>query len=314
MPIRVVVALVWLFAAVAEARQDSTITVTLLGTGNPRPTPTRSGPATLIEAGDERILIDAGRGTATRLFEIGSASLLSGVTAVLLTHLHSDHVVGLPDVWLTGWLFGRREALQVYGPHGTETHARGLELAYGFDVRLRASDEGLPAAGARLQARDVSPGVVFSRNGVRIIAFEVDHRPVEPAYGFRIEYRKRSVVLSGDTRFTDKVIDASRGADVIIHEVVSPAVERRRAKVQDPAAIERIIQRHTTPEEAGRIFDAVKPRLAVYSHIVPSPASAGDLIAPTRRTYKGPLEVGYDLMQIAVGDRVVVSRRAVLPE
>ena len=113
------------------------IVITLLGTGNPRPTLERFGPAILVEAGQEKILIDAGRGSTIRLFECGSARLLSGITAVLLTHLHSDHVVGLPDVWLTGWIFGRTSALEIYGPAGTTALAGGLQQAYAFDVRTR---------------------------------------------------------------------------------------------------------------------------------------------------------------------------------
>lgn len=285
------------------------IVITLLGTGNPRPTLERFGPAILVEAGQEKILIDAGRGSTIRLFECGNARLLSGITAVLLTHLHSDHVVGLPDVWLTGWIFGRTSALEIYGPAGTTALAGGLQQAYAFDVRTRRDvDERLSAGGVVMRPRDVAPGPVYSRGGVRVTAFAVDHRPLAPAYGYRIEYAGRVVVFSGDTRYAPSVIDAARGADVLVHEVVSPEVERRRTQV-DATATERIIAHHTTPEDAGRVFAAAKPRLAVYSHIVPSPATADDLVGPTRRTYDGPLEVGYDLMQIVVGDQISVGRR-----
>jgi ribonuclease Z len=122
------------------------------------------------------------------------------------------------------------------------------------------------------------------------------------------------VVFSGDTRYSEAVVAAARGADVLVHEVISPDVERRRAKVKDPAAVERIIAHHTTPEEAGRIFAAAGPRLAVYSHIVPSPATARDLVEPTRRAWRGALEVGYDRMQITIGSRIEVRRRARVPE
>jgi ribonuclease Z len=285
--------------------------VTLLGTGNPRPAPDRFGPSILVEAGSERLLVDAGRGNTIRLFEIGGGAMLSGITGVLLTHLHSDHVVGLPDLWLTGWIFGRPTPLQVLGPPGTNELGAGLERAYAFDVRMRRDvDERLSPDGVKLEAREVQPGEVLERNGVRVTAFAVDHAPVVPAYGYRVDYRQRSVVFSGDTRYSDAVIAASRGADVLIHEVVSPEVERARTQVKDLATVERIIAHHTTPEEAGRIFTAASPRLAVYSHIVPSPATATDLIGPTRRTWKGPLEVGEDLMRISIGDRVTVDRRA----
>jgi ribonuclease Z len=293
-----------------QSQSDPAIVITLLGTGNPRPTLDRFGPSTLIEAGAERLLIDAGRGAPIRLFEIGAAPMLSGLTAVLLTHLHSDHVVGLPDVWLTGWMFGRRTPLEVIGPAGTVDLGNGLVRAYAFDVRMRRDvDERLPAAGAELRPRDVVPGVVLERGGVKVTASPVDHGPVVPSFGYRVDHAGRSVVVSGDTRYIESLITAARGADVIVHEVVSPDVERRRAQVS-PKTIEGIIARHTPPEDAGRIFAAVKPRLAVYSHIVPSPATAEDLVGPTRRAWDGPLEVGYDLMQISVGARVVVTRRA----
>jgi ribonuclease Z len=296
-------------------RQDQpTMVVTLLGTGNPRPTPDRFGPGILVEAGSERLLVDAGRGGTIRLFEIGRAPLLSGITAVLLTHLHSDHVVGLPDLWLTGWMFGRAVPLQVIGPKGTADLVSGLKSAYAFDVRMRRDvDERLPAPGVEMSGRDGRPGIVLERGGVKVTAFAVDHGPVAPAFGYRVDFAGRSAVFSGDTRYLGAIADAARGADVIVHEVVSPEAERRRAQVA-PGTIERIIARHTTPEQAGRIFASAKPRLAVYSHIVPSPATAEDLVGPTRRTWSGPLEVGYDLMQISIGERVTVTRRARLPE
>ena len=300
-----------LLSAQPEKASRPDIIVTLLGTGNPRPAPDRFGPSILVEAGSERLLVDAGRGNTIRLFEIGGGALLSGVTAVLLTHLHSDHVVGLPDLWLTGWIFGRAAPLEVAGPPGTAELGAGLERAYAFDVRMRRDvDERLAPEGVKLAVREVQPGVVLDRQGVRVTAFAVDHAPVTPAYGYRIDHRGRSVVFSGDTRYSDAVIAAARGADVLIHEVLSPEVERARTQVKDPAAVERIIAHHTTPEDAGRIFTAASPRLAVYSHIVPSPATADDLIGPTRRTWKGPLEVGEDLMRISIGDRVTVDRRA----
>lgn len=300
-------ALCWMGQGTAPT--PAVMTVTLLGTGNPRPSLERFGPSSLVEAGGERLLIDVGRGNTIRLFETGGADALTGITAVLLTHLHSDHVVGLPDLWLTGWLFGRRTPLEVVGPSGTTDLVRGLERAFAFDVRMRRDvDERLPAQGVAIRPRDAGPGIVLDRAGVRVTAFAVDHSPVTPAYGYRVDWRGRSVVFSGDTRYSEAVIEAARHADVIIHEVISPEVERRRAALADPETIERVIARHTTPEEAGRIFSAVRPRLAVYSHIVPSPTTPADLVAPTRRTYDGPLEVGEDLLRISIGERVTVER------
>src|SRR5271169_6042322 len=148
------------------------IRVTLLGTGNPRPSMTRFGPSILVEAGTARILVDAGRGATQRLFAIGGRDLLSGIDLVLLTHLHSDHVVGLPDLWLTGWLFGRAKAFAVRGPEGTAAMMAYLEKAFEFDLKVRRDvDERLPGSGVAVDARDVPVDVAFEVSGVKITPF-----------------------------------------------------------------------------------------------------------------------------------------------
>lgn len=216
--------LVLLFAAIAFAApaggaraEEPAITVTLLGTGSPVPRVDRAGPATLVEAGGERLLFDCGRGAAQRLWQ--RQVPLSAITGVFLTHLHSDHVVGLPDLWLTGWLptpyGGRARPLALWGPRGTRNLAAGLREAYAADVRIRHEGEGLPLAGVVLTATDVAPGVVFERGGVRVTAFAVDHGPrIKPAFGYRIDYDGHAVVISGDTHGNDNLVRHARGADV----------------------------------------------------------------------------------------------------
>jgi ribonuclease Z len=281
--------------------------VTLLGTGNPRPSIDRFGPAILVEAGGTRLLFDCGRGTTQRLFQIEGAPLLRSIDAVFLTHLHSDHVVGLPDLWLTGWLFGRHWPLALFGPKGTAEMAAHLTAAFDFDLKMRQQDEGLPPNGSRLKSKDGSPGLLFQKDGLSVVAFAVDHGPVRPAFGYRIDFAGRTVVLSGDTRPTDAVAAQAKGADLLVHEVIAPDAERRLAALDDPKAIEKILARHATPEDCGRLFAKARPRLAVYSHIVPSPATDADLIPPTRKFYDGPLEVGHDLMAITLGAKIEVT-------
>ena len=162
-----------------------------------------------------------------------------------------------------------------------------------------------------IAAKDLAPEAVVEVGGVRITAFAVDDGPVKPAYGYRIDYAGKSVVLSGDTRYSENLIAHAKGCDVLIHEVVAVDVDRRLSLARDPAVTQRIIDHHTTPEDAGRVFAAVKPRLAVYSHIVPSPTTAKDLEGPTRKSYAGPLVVGEDLMVITVGATVDVGKRPV---
>lgn len=288
------------------------IKVTLLGTGHPFPSIERFGPGTLIEAGGEKLLIDCGRGVAQRLWQLGIP--LSAPTAVFLTHLHSDHTVGLPDLWLTGWLpppFGRRtDPFRIWGPPGTKEMMSFLEKAYQWDIRVRSEDEKLPPAGIRVIAEDIAEGVVYERNGVKVTAFEVDHGPaIKPAFGYRVDYGGRSVVISGDTRPCENLIRFSQGADVLVHEVAAAKDELLRRS----EAARRIIAHHTLPGEAGTVFSRVKPRLAVYSHIVLLTTEPGisaptipDLIEQTRRTYPGPLEVGEDLMSIDIGETIEV--------
>ena len=282
------------------------ITVTLLGTGNPRPA-VRGGPAILVEGSGRALLFDAGRGAEEALFARG---LAGKVDVLFLTHLHSDHTVGIPDVWLTGWLFGRSVPLRILGPSGTERLCRGLERAYAFDVHVRRDvDEKLPARGADLEPKEIGDGSIVAEAPLRVTAFLVDHGPVRPALGYRIDAGGHSVVLSGDTRPSGNLVKFARGADVLVHEVIAPDAERGGAAAAfSREQRERIIAHHTTPEQAGEIFAKVQPKLAVYSHVVPSFATAADLVAPTRKAYSGPLEVGEDGMTIEIGDTIRVIR------
>jgi ribonuclease Z len=153
-------------------------------------------------------------------------------------------------------------------------------------------------------------GVVFNTNGLKIIAFEVDHGEViKPAYGYRIEYGARAAVVSGDTRYNENVVKYGAGADLLIHEVAIA-----RPELLSEAYVQRIMAHHTSAREAGSIFARTKPKLAAYTHLVflaseqVSPASVDDVIAETRLTYAGPLEVGEDLMSFDIGDAVHVRR------
>ena len=191
---------------------------------------------------------------------------------------------------------------------------RGLATPFAWDLDRRSRGEGIPVAGASFDAHDVQPGVVFERNGVRVTAFTVDHGGLlQPAYGYRVDYRGRSVVVSGDTRPIESLITASAGVDVLVHEVIAAPA----ALLEKSATARRIVGFHTLPEDAGRIFARVRPRLAVYSHVVllttdpafPQP-SATELVPRTRSTYDGPLEVGEDLMAIDIGREIRVRRGA----
>jgi ribonuclease Z len=291
------------------------IKVTLLGTGSPIPLMDRFGPSILVEAGGEKLLFDVGRGASLRLWQSGVP--LRDFAGVFFTHLHSDHVSGFPDLWLTGMLpnksFAHRtQPMHVYGPTGTTAMMKHLAEAYEADIRIRQADEGVPGAASVIVAKDIAEGVVFDQDGVKVTAFDVDHGDlIKPAFGYRIDYAGHSVVLSGDTRVTENLVRFAKGCDVLFHEVAAARPEL----LQRSVAAQRIIGHHTTPEQAAGVFSRVKPRLAVYTHIVllttdpdiPAPVIA-DVIDATRARYTGAFEVGEDLMTVEVGDKISVRR------
>jgi len=299
----------------AAAQSAHTLQVTLLGTGRPDPVIDRFGPSTLVEAGGERLLFDAGRGVTQRLWQLKIP--LGSVNRLFLTHLHSDHTVGIPDLWLTGWLptpFGRRVApLEVWGPVGTRAMMAGLRQAYAWDISVRGRQEGLPPSGIAVITHEIHQGVVFDQHGVKVTAFTVDHGGLlKPAFGYRVDYAGHSVVLSGDTRYNENLIRFAAGTDVLVHEVAAASPELLATSPTAPTA-RRILSWHSSPEDAGRVFDQVRPKLAVFTHVVllttdasiPPPAVA-DLLARTRTRYKGPLMIGEDLLSIVIGDTVEV--------
>ena len=292
--------LLLLIAPAVSSAQD--ITVTLLGTGAPPAEIDRFGPGTLVEAGGELLLFDVGRGVTQRLSQLKINT--PDLDALFLTHLHADHTVGMPDLWLVSALGNRKPGFRIFGPEGTEPMMLNLRKAFDADSRIAAAAGATPTT-------QIAEGVVYSQNRVTVTAFRVDHAAgPTPAFGYRIDYAGRSVVISGDTRPSDNLVKFAQGADVLIHEVIAaaPGALKASERAKETVGV------HTSPEDAGRIFDRVKPRLAVYTHVslVAGPAGqarlAAEILPRTRATYAGAVEVGEDLMTIVIGDRVEVRR------
>lgn len=280
------------------------IRVTLLGTaGGPPARVNQAGIATLVEAAGDRFLFDAGRGLMDQLVRAGLP--MDAVSKLFLTHLHSDHVIEVPDLMLSPWSSpaARKVPMQVWGPPGTRDMMRHLQEAFKFDIHMRRDvDEKIPShEGIRVIAHDIREGTVYEANGVRITAFLVDHGPVKPAFGFRLDYAGRSVALSGDTRPSDNLVKHCAGVDVLIHEAVD--AEGLRAFNPSEQLLQAILSHHTNPEQAADIFKRTSPRLAVFSHSAGTPA----IVNQTRKFYSGRVEMGEDLMVIDVGDEIVIK-------
>ncbi len=269
--------------------------VVLLGTGTPNPDPERSGPAVAVLCGDAAYLVDCGPGIVRR----AEAARQRGVRGLappklqrlFLSHLHSDHTAGLPDLLLTPWVMGRRTPLEVFGPPGTREMVSHIQAAYREDVRERR--DGLEPAndeGWRTEVKEIGPGPVYRDQHVSVEAFPVQHGSWI-AFGYRFVAPDRSVVISGDTGPCEALAEAARGCDLLVHEVYSS----RGLQTHD-AAWRAYHQRvHTSTRELAALAGTAQPRLLVLYHQLHWGVSDVDLVAEITASYDGPVISGCDL-------------------
>jgi len=287
---------------------DGVLRVTLLGTGIPNAQINAFGTSTLIEAGEERLLIDCGRGTSIRLSQLGLG--VGHVDRVILSHYHSDHYAGLFDLAMTGSIpqkfGGRMGPLHVHGPPGIERIAEGAWIATGPDRDIRVADKEIDPEHMRIIPHRYKEGVVYDRGGLVVRAIEVDHGDhIDIAYGFRVEYRGRVFVHSHDTRYNENLIAQARGADVFVHEVAAARPEVQEAN----PAIKLVMAHHASPAEVGRVFAQTRPKLALLTHLVllkPDPVSITEVMSELAEEYDGTVMVAEDLMSFELGRNISV--------
>lgn len=281
----------------AIAQEFDGLKITLCGTSSPIPAPGRAQACVAVETPEHLYIIDAGSGSAA------TANLsnvpMEKLRGILITHFHSDHISDIGDFNLNSWVAGRPEPLQIIGPTGVERIVDGFNMAYELDRGYRVAHHGAellnPELGT-LQSKTITEGVIVDQDGLRITAFEVSHPPIEPAFGYRLDYGGRSVVISGDSLVTDKIVEISNGADVVLHDAMSlqlvrgaAGMARTTGNTRLATVLQDIQDYHATTDDLNRLSsEAEIGQLALY-HLVPAPRNAMALRAFSNDIPEGAL-------------------------
>jgi ribonuclease Z len=281
----------------AIAQEFDGLKITLCGTSSPIPAPGRAQACVAVETPEHLYIIDAGSGSAA------TANLsnvpMEKLRGILITHFHSDHISDIGDFNLNSWVAGRPEPLQIIGPTGVERIVDGFNMAYELDRGYRVAHHGAellnPELGT-LQSKTIAEGVIVDQDGLRITAFEVSHPPIEPAFGYRLDYGDRSVVISGDSLVTDKIVEISNGADVVLHDAMSlqlvrgaAGMARTTGNTRLATVLQDIQDYHATTDDLNRLSsEAEIGQLALY-HLVPAPRNAMALRAFSNDIPEGAL-------------------------
>lgn len=278
----------------AASHAQDTAVVVLVGTGFPRPDPAASGPATAVVAGSRVFLFDAGPGIQRAL---ATAKLpINGVTALFVTHLHSDHTLGLPDLILDSWVMGRRTPLAIYGPPGISAMTGHIIAAWAEDLRVRT--EGLERetpVTPQVRVHEIAPGVVYDSGGVRVTAVAVPHGTLPHALAYRVDAAGRAIVISGDTRPSPALERMSAGADVLVHEVYASETLKPEPRPGGEEWPQYMRTFHTSDVELGAMAARVRPRVLVLTHTIRMGATDSMILAGVRRGgFTGRVVVGRD--------------------
>jgi ribonuclease BN (tRNA processing enzyme) len=279
------------------AGDSSATRVVVLGSGTPIPDPERGGPSLAIVVNGTSYVVDAGPGVVRRAVAAAVRDSIPALRApnlrtLFLTHLHSDHTLGLPDIMLTPAVMHRRGPLTVYGPPGTRAMVAAILEAYHEDIELRI--HGLERGDSNayhVLVHEVVPGVVYRDSNVTVTAFRVPHGSWRSALGYRFDTRGRSVVVSGDTRPSDAVVDACHGCDVLVHEVYS----KKGFDRLDSAGRRYHSTFHTSALELGDLATRAKPKLLVLTHVLFFGETGNEILEEARSRFAGPVVLGTDL-------------------
>lgn len=299
-----------------SAKLGDGLHVYVCGSGSPMPDADRAGPCLAVLADGQAFIFDSGSGSIRKLGRMGFP--MGKLQAMFLTHLHSDHIDGLGEALLQGWVAGARSSqLPVYGPEGTDKVVAGFNAAYATDSTYRIAHHGekvVNPAGFGGLAKVIDPaqqgGVVYSGGGVTIRVFEVDHNPIKPAFGYRIDYKGRSVTISGDTNYSTNLVTAAKGSDVLFHEALNKkmiaaigAKLAERGQANNAQIMTDIQNYHASPEDAARAAKEAGVGTLVLYHLVPAPPAKAIeplFLGDAPKVFSGTLKVSKDGMIVSL--------------
>ncbi len=281
------------------------IKVTILGSGTPRISYERFSQSILVEHKKDKYLFDAGRGSLIRLYQ--SNVLPNEIKNIFFTHLHSDHILGFSDILMTGWVYHRKSPLQIYGPEGTKDFVDNTLKSYQDDINVRTQKpESLDPAGLQSSVKTIHDGFTYQNNGLTIEAFAVKHEPFTHAFGFKIYSENYCLVISGDTTYSERVIQQASGCDLLIHEIAH-ASENTLQKYPKARGV---VSYHTNAIEVSDIINKAQPRLTILNHVLSLDGSSDDEILDTiKKNTDHDVLIAKDLMTIDIKDEIYIYKQ-----
>ena len=287
--------LIYIFLIFANNSYSSNVlNITFLGTGSPRPDINKLGPSVLIKNKNEEIILDIGRGTTLRLNQIGND--FSKIKDIYISHFHFDHIVGLPDFWLTSNLWQKKEDTNVYGPKGIKSFCNSIRNAFKEDIKYRYNKN----IKSNINCFNFSKINNDSLKKIKVLPFENSHGHIDNSYGFKIIFKDKKIVYSGDTTYSDNLINNYIGSDILIHEIIATT-----SKIyQNNKKLRKVFSTHTSINQIIKILNKAKPKLTILNHALLFGVSEDFVLSEIGKKYKGKVIFSKDLMSIDLGEEL----------
>ena len=281
------------------------IKVTILGSGTPRVNIDRFSQSILIEHKNDKFLFDAGRGALLRLNQ--SRILPNEIENIFFTHLHSDHILGFSDILMTGWVYHRKKPLNIFGPPGTINFVDSTIKSFEEDIKVRSlPPESLNVENLKSNIEIIYDDFIYKKNGLTIETFAVKHEPFTYAFGFKIFNSKYCMVISGDTTYSEQVIEKAKNCDLLIHEIAH-ASEHTLEKYPKAKGV---ISYHTDASQVSKIINTVKPRLTILNHVLSLDGSSDEqILNEIKKNTKHKVLIAKDLMTIDLKDEIYIYKQ-----